>query len=90
VGGDPENGYYLDSLGWVYYQMGDYTRAVAELEKASRRVPDDPVILEHLGDAYRALRRFADAKAAYERSIALQDGNSVLLEKLQSTTGEKP
>ncbi len=90
VSGDPENGYYLDSLGWVYYQMGDYARAVAELEKASRRVPDDPVILEHLGDAYRALRRFADAKAAYERSIALQDGNSVLLEKLQSTTGEKP
>ena len=90
VDGDPENGYYLDSLGWVYYQMGDYARAVVELEKASRRVPDDPVILEHLGDAYRALRRFADAKAAYERSIALQDANSVLLEKLQSTTREKP
>jgi len=83
---DPENGYYLDSLGWVYYQMGNYSKAVAELEKASLRVTDDPVILEHLGDAYRALRRFEEARTAYEKSNRLQDGNADILEKIQSTT----
>jgi tetratricopeptide (TPR) repeat protein len=86
---DPNNGYYLDSLGWVYYQMGDYARAVVELEKASLRVSDDPVILEHLGDAYRALRRFDEARTAYEKSNRLQDGNEDILEKIQSTTSEQ-
>jgi tetratricopeptide (TPR) repeat protein len=86
---DPNNGYYLDSLGWVYYQMGDYARAIPELEKATFRVPDDPVILEHLGDAYRALRRFDEARTAYEKSSRLQDGNKHILEKIQSTTSEQ-
>jgi tetratricopeptide (TPR) repeat protein len=87
--GDPENGYYLDSLGWVYYQMGDYARAVVELEKASLRVSDDPTILEHLGDAYRALRRYEEARAAYVRSSRLQVGNQSILEKIQATTTEQ-
>ena len=68
---DPDNGYFLDSLGWIHYQKGDYGRAAVELEQANERVQDDPVILEHLGDAYRALRRFAEARAAYERSNRL-------------------
>lgn len=86
---DPENGYYLDSLGWVYYQMGDYSRAVLEIEKAAQRVPDDPVILEHLGDAYRALHNFDKARMAYERSSLLQDGNTGILEKIKSTNQKK-
>jgi tetratricopeptide (TPR) repeat protein len=82
---EPENGYYLDSLGWVYYQMGDYPRAIVELEKAALRVSDDPIVLEHLGDAYRAVRRFEEARTAYERSSRLQDGNAEIIEKIQST-----
>jgi tetratricopeptide (TPR) repeat protein len=87
---DPENGYYLDSLGWVYYQMGEYSKSVIELEKASLRVTDDPVILEHLGDAYRALRRMPEARTAYQKSSRLQDGNQEILEKIQSTKPESP
>lgn len=85
---DPENGYYLDSLGWVYYQMGEYSKAVIELEKASAAVSDDPVILEHLGDAYKALRRMAEARTAYQKSSSLQDGNQKILEKIQSTQSD--
>ena len=83
---EPDNGYYLDSLGWVYYQMGEYAKAVVEIEKALLRVSDDPIILEHLGDAYRAMRRFDEARAAYQKSNRLQDGNSEIIEKIQSTT----
>ena len=83
---DPDNGYYLDSLGWVYYQMGEYTRAVTELEKAAARVNDDPVILEHLGDAYAAMRNFDKAITAYEQSNRLQGGSDEIIEKIQSAT----
>lgn len=86
LAGNPENGYYLDSLGWIYYQMGDYGRAVVELEKAAGIVKDDPTILEHLGDAYRGARRFEEARSAYQRCHEIQGGDEIL-EKIQSTRG---
>jgi tetratricopeptide (TPR) repeat protein len=73
---EPGNGYYIDSLGWVYFQRGDYEKAVVELERAVKIVEDDPVILEHLGDAYQALKRFREALTAYRRSEALGGGDS--------------
>ena len=71
---EPNDGFYIDSLGWVYYQKGDYPRAIEQLKKAVHLVVDDPVIIEHLGDAYlkdgkpaKALRSYRDAlKAAAE------------------------
>lgn len=83
---DPDNGYYLDSLGWIYYQMGEYAGAVAELERASDRVKDDPTILEHLGDAYKALERFDEAKTAYEESNRVGGESVEILEKIQSAS----
>ncbi len=82
---EPENGFFIDSLGWVYYQRGEYQSAVDELERAIRIVGQDPVILEHLGDAYSALARYRDALAAYQQSDSLQDGNRKLREKIEST-----
>ncbi|MBI1369769.1 MAG: tetratricopeptide repeat protein [Planctomycetes bacterium] len=52
VTADPENGAYLDSLGWVFYKMGRFDESRRRLEEA-RTKPEgnDPVILDHLGDA---------------------------------------
>lgn len=47
----PNDGYFIDSLGWAFYRMGDYKNAVIELEKAVEKVPNDPIINDHLGDA---------------------------------------
>jgi Flp pilus assembly protein TadD len=65
---EPNDGFYIDSLGWVYYQKGDYMRAVEQLERAVEITVDDPTIIEHLGDAYEkigkrdlALVRYRDA-----------------------------
>jgi len=48
----PRMGYITDSLGWVYFKLEDYERAVTELEKANELTPDDPLITEHLADGY--------------------------------------
>ena len=48
----PDDGYVRDSLGWVYYKIGDLEQAIVELEKASEMVDSDPIIKEHLGDVY--------------------------------------
>src|SRR5690606_33004805 len=43
---EQNNGYFIDSLGWVYYQRAKYSEALLQLEKANELVPSDPVILE--------------------------------------------
>ncbi len=66
----PDDGFYLDSLGWVYFQKKDYERALDTLQKAAKLAPDEGVIYEHLADTYLALRRIEDARQHYEKALA--------------------
>lgn len=65
----PDSGAFLDSLGWVYFQKGDFQKAAGTLERAVALEPGEPVILEHLGDAYRKLDRRERASLAYKRAL---------------------
>jgi len=67
----PEDGYVRDSLGWVYFKMGNVEQAIIELEKASEMVSSDPIIREHLGDVYTQTEQFDKALAAYEEAHRL-------------------
>jgi len=75
---EPNDGYFIDSLGWVYYQKGDHQRAVEQLERAVELSNEDAAIVEHLGDAYekvgksdKALERYRQAlKNAKEEELA--------------------
>jgi tetratricopeptide (TPR) repeat protein len=69
----PDDGYITDSLGWVYYQRGDYETALVHLLRAAELAPDDPVILEHVGDAYRKLDEPEKALEYYRRSLEKRD-----------------
>ncbi|MGA8893156.1 MAG: tetratricopeptide repeat protein, partial [Anaeromyxobacteraceae bacterium] len=72
---EPDNGSFLDSLGWIQYQRGDVAGAIVSLEKAEALAGPEPTILEHLGDAYRRSAREADAARAFRRAIqAIDDG----------------
>jgi len=66
---EPENGYFLDSLAWIYYKQGRYKEALGKMQTAVRNIPPDPVVLEHLGDIYAAVGDLASAAGAYERSL---------------------
>ncbi len=66
----PRSGHVLDSLGWVLFRRGDLRGAVEALERANALAGPDATILEHLGDAYRASSRPADAAHAYRRALA--------------------
>ncbi|SLM30605.1 TPR repeat protein (modular protein) [Desulfamplus magnetovallimortis] len=83
----PDDGYIMDSLGWVYYKKKMFVKAVELLEKAEKLSSGDPLILEHLGDAYIELEMKALALDAYERALSKsQDAErqSVLQEKIDS------
>ena len=53
VSGSPREASYLDSLGWVMYKKGDFVGARKWIGRAVRaRREEDPVVLDHFGDAY--------------------------------------
>ncbi|MDC1381993.1 tetratricopeptide repeat protein [Candidatus Puniceispirillum sp.] len=71
----PRSGYFVDSLGWVHFKLGNLDLAVSFLEQATILEPTDPVINGHLGDAYWAIGRYQEArfKWQYALSIATED-----------------
>ncbi len=66
---DPQNGAYLDSLGWAYYKLGKYDLAEENLRRASERISTDPTVHQHLGELYQRTGRLKLAASHYERSL---------------------
>jgi pentatricopeptide repeat protein len=83
----PDMGYITDSLGWVYFKLGDYGKAVTELEKANQLTPDDPTVTEHLADGYSKLNRIEKAIEFYEKAQKL-DPKPDQLERLKNKIKE--
>lgn len=70
---DPQNGAYLDSLGWVYFRLGNYDLAEQYLLRAAERTPNDGTILDHVGDLYAKTGRLRLAVGYWERALAEWD-----------------
>jgi len=79
----PDSGFFVDSLGWVHYQLGNYQLAVEFLEKATMLEPEDAVIIAHLGDAYWQTNRHNEAqyKWRYAAQITKDSALQADLEK---------
>jgi len=66
---DPTSGAYIDSLGWVYFKLGDYDLAEKHLTEAVRLTPTDATVNEHMGDLFRALNEPAKAGDWYRKAL---------------------
>ncbi|MBM4044311.1 MAG: tetratricopeptide repeat protein, partial [Planctomycetes bacterium] len=73
----PDNGAYLDSLGWVWYRQAmqdndpaKVKRALDKLKEASSKY-DDPVIREHIGDVYHGMGDLDKAEVEWRKSLQL-------------------
>lgn len=69
----PDDGYIMDTLGWVLFKRGQFEDAVKVLEDAHRLQPNEAIIADHLGDAYYYFRMPERAKRLYERAAALAE-----------------
>ncbi|RMG56256.1 MAG: tetratricopeptide repeat protein [Acidobacteria bacterium] len=65
----PTEGSFLDSLGWVYFQMGQLDEAERYLERALNAKPNDATIQEHMGDLYLRRGQLDLARRAFERAL---------------------
>jgi len=87
---DPENGAYLDTMGWIYFKMGDYEKAREYIEKACQFQKNSAEIYEHLGDIYEKLMMKEEAIQMWEKALELDRGNLQLLKKLGRVPSNPP
>ena len=89
----PNDGYFVDSLGWAYYRQGDYQQAVKHLERAVELKPDDPVINDHLGDIYWKIGRHLEATYQWKQALDLKpepEDEKKIRKKLETGLVDEP
>ncbi|MEE3317379.1 MAG: tetratricopeptide repeat protein, partial [Pseudomonadota bacterium] len=77
VAARPDDGYIVDSLGWVLYRLGRYEEAVPHMERAVELMPVDPVVNDHLGDVLWAVGRKVEAEFQWKRALSFVDPDDV-------------
>jgi tetratricopeptide (TPR) repeat protein len=88
---DPENGFILDSLAWVYFKQGKVKKAWETIGLAISKVQNDPIIWEHYGDIARKADFLQKAKKGYQKAIELGAQNSeAIRQKLRSLPQADP
>ena len=79
---EPENGSYLDTLGWIYFKLEQYEEALGYIEKAFSIRTQSAEVAEHLGDVYQKLDMKEKARSAWQKALEIDDLNPDLLRKL--------
>lgn len=78
VKAEPENPAYLDSLGWVLFQLKRPAEALNWLEKAVKLLPEpDATVLDHLGDVLATLGKRDEAREAWRKSLEIEPTEAV-------------
>lgn len=72
----PDDGYIVDSLGWVLFRFGEFERALKHLERAVELRPVDPVINDHFGDALWMVGRRTEARFQWKRALSFDPDES--------------
>jgi len=71
VAQDPDDGAFVDSLGWIELRQGNVAEAIRQLERACELDSEDATINGHLGDAYKAAGRLREAAFQWQRALTL-------------------
>ena len=73
---EPENGSYLDSLGWAYFKADQLDLAEQNLKRAADQLTTNSVIQDHYGDVLFKRGRYQEAIVAWTRALA-GDGDAI-------------
>jgi tetratricopeptide (TPR) repeat protein len=78
----PEDPFILDSMGWVYYRLGNHQEGLTYLQRAYDQRPD-PEIAAHLGEVLWVKGRQADAEKLWRDSVQEHPDNELLQETMK-------
>ena len=72
---DPENGAYLDSLGWVLFRLGRFPEAEENMRRAVNKTPRDPTVHDHMAEVLMAESKVKEAVAQWQTSLKEWDAS---------------
>ena len=84
--GDPA---ILDSLGWVYYKLGQLAQSEALLRQAHQAFPD-PEVAAHLGEVLWIQGKQIEARDIWRDGLSRVPDHSIILEAVQRLGAEMP
>ena len=79
----PDSPEYLDTIGWIYYKMGKYQKALDYLLRSQSIDQKNLIILEHLGDVYSKLKKHDKALYIYKQIMVENPNNSEINRKIR-------
>jgi tetratricopeptide (TPR) repeat protein len=79
----PDNQAYLDTYGWVHFQLHNYETAEYYIKKAIELGTKSAVIHEHMGDIYSKLGQKEKAMEFWQKAYELDTTNTTLKAKIQ-------
>jgi len=82
VEAQPDNPSYLDTIGWVYFQLGRYREAEVYVKRAISKGEVSAVVHEHLGDIYYKLNDTEQAMQHWNAALKLDEHNTELRDKI--------
>jgi tetratricopeptide (TPR) repeat protein len=90
---EPDNGAYLDSLGWVLYRMGRYEEALPNLRRAVTLLKkedeqEDSTVLNHLAEVLLKLGKRDEAVDVWRRALKVDPDNKDIAGKLQKYSAD--
>jgi tetratricopeptide (TPR) repeat protein len=83
VAARPDNSSYLDTMGWVYFRLGEYKEASDYVKKAIEKGEVSAVVYEHLGDIYYRMNDKRGALEQWNIALQLDENNHELRDKIQ-------
>jgi tetratricopeptide (TPR) repeat protein len=84
VEAEPLNSSFLDTIGWVYYKLGNYPLAKEFIQKSIDAGSASAVVYEHLGDVNFMLGDIDNAKLYWNKAFDLDQENDKLKTKIET------
>jgi tetratricopeptide (TPR) repeat protein len=78
----PNNRAYIDTYGWILYQLGKYKEAEIWLSRSAKIGNKSAVLLEHYGDVLYKLNKIDEAVIIWKEAKAAGQGSEFLDKKI--------
>ena len=74
--------YIIDSIGWAFFLIDNYTEAEKHLKRAVELMPEDPTVNDHYGDILWKLNRKIQARYFWNNVLSFDDTDEDLRKKI--------
>ncbi len=83
VEAEPKNSSYLDTIGWIYFMLGDFNKAKDYIEESLKQDSNSTTVIDHLGDVYFKLGDKNKALQQWKRALELDPDNEEIKSKIE-------